>query len=1247
MTAPILHDILARTLELRQTLQDLGQQYAQARSEAESIARRWREDHQQERKQQLARLHQQQESLQAEQGQAREQLEARYEQQLQALTASYRQQRQEQWGRGTVSDDPQTEEQLGAQATAKATTRYNAFRRSCDELDKRLQALEQRLSPLTQPITATAISLPRKLDPEGHAEDLQDLTEDLARRLSPLCSLGTRLRHAVITHIVVQGFLLAIAAAVAWQVWSSQQEPMAPLIVGVVWLVLALIVLAVRETAAAQRRKALGMLLGECGALRQALRALRKRGSTMLDPQKELAMALEALDRHQTKRQQAAEEAAAKEEQQRLQARREREQRQEALLREREQARQALVQEQAQAAESIQHSIRDLEQALEGTGSCPELDALLEPQRRIEHETMAHRDTALREMQELCARASSAPMIDPNKLADPPGEMPEMLPMGSCDSDSTQLLRQEGWLHTPEQSQALQLPLALPWGQAPALLIRGSNAQARPLLHAAMLQVMASLPAGMVRFTLCDPQHLGESFAPFLALCDQHSQLIGPKVWTSSGEIDQRLQDLSEHGEKVIQKYLRDRHHSLDDYNRHAGDLAEPYHVLIISDIPRSCSAAALERLHNIVHFGPRCGISVWLHCPGELPTGLSAEALRSNGLIVDMRGDVPIIDHPAVADWQWHAPNYPAADVLRHAVTTIAAWQQQLSDRAIPLEHCFPAAGKEWGEDSRTGLRIAIGRSGAEAFQYLELGRGTAQHVLIGGRTGSGKSTLLHALIVSGALYYAPSQLHLYLVDFKKGVEFKAYARHSLPHAQVVAVESDREYGLSVLRTLDEELDRRGQLFRGHDVQDLAGFRVTCPDQEMPRIALVIDEFHEFFVEDDAIARDAAVLLERFVRQGRAFGMHIILGSQSISGSMSLARSAIGQIGVRIALQCNEADSQLILSEDNPAARLLDRPGEAIYNGSAGQAAANSPFQVFWLDDAVREQTLKRLRALAPDAPPPWSFEGNVPALLTHNHTLQQHLAQPASAQQGQLRGWLGEPNAIKGPCELFLQQRSGANCLVVGQHRPGVYGALAGLLASLAAQHPQITIHCVDGERGDERGIARLQQLASSLGLDMRMVSPGDSAALISTCAEGLSSDSPARQDHLIILLGLNRLRALRQEDAFAFNAEPDTPGQHLGTCLEHGPEHGTHIIAWCESAQQVGQCLNRSTLRWFNHRLLFQMNAGDSTDLIDDSSASRLGLHHALLCDLDSMAREKFRPYAALDDGQLAELAAWRQQ
>src|SRR5260221_6291908 len=154
--------------------------------------------------------------------------------------------------------------------------------------------------------------------------------------------------------------------------------------------------------------------------------------------------------------------------------------------------------------------------------------------------------------------------------------------------------------------------------------------------------------------------------------------------------------------------------------------------------------------------------------------------------------------------------------------------------------------------------MQCSICSMGDTRSQMLRLGKGVAQHALIAGKTGSGKSTLLQVLVTNLALWYHPDEVEFYLVDFKTGVEFKTYATHQLPHARAIAVESDREFGLSVLQRLDAELSRRGEIFRKLGVQDLTAYRQTSPGIVMPRTLLIIDEFQEFFSEDDKLAQDA-----------------------------------------------------------------------------------------------------------------------------------------------------------------------------------------------------------------------------------------------------------------------------------------------------------------------------------------------------------------------------------------------------
>ena len=74
------------------------------------------------------------------------------------------------------------------------------------------------------------------------------------------------------------------------------------------------------------------------------------------------------------------------------------------------------------------------------------------------------------------------------------------------------------------------------------------------------------------------------------------------------------------------------------------------------------------------------------------------------------------------------------------------------------------------------------------------------------------------------------------------------------------MAIESDRQFGLSVLERVDAELRRRGDLFRKLGVQDLPGYKRAGGTEAVPRSLLMIDEFQEFFTEEDRISQGAAV---------------------------------------------------------------------------------------------------------------------------------------------------------------------------------------------------------------------------------------------------------------------------------------------------------------------------------------------------------------------------------------------------
>jgi DNA segregation ATPase FtsK/SpoIIIE, S-DNA-T family len=947
----------------------------------------------------------------------------------------------------------------------------------------------------------------------------------------------------------------------------------------------------------------------------------------------------------------------------------------------------------------------------------------------------------LSQMSKVAAREMRACEIsspDWGRLADDnwtlPADIPATIRFGRFDCDLVQLpdgLPRYDWLPSwdgsairpARTSGKIELPATLGFPQRASLLLEGRDGGrqvAIDSLRTIMLRLLTSLPAGKVRFTVIDPVGLGEPFSAFMHLADVDELMIGSRIWTEPAHVEKRLAELSEHMENVFQAYLRNEFASIDEYNQHAGEVAEPYHILVVANFPVNFSEEAARRLTNIAASGPRCGVYTLISVDTQ-------QALPHNFDLADLEG--------AATTLKWKNGRFtsvePHLDQLPLTLDSPpepkdfsrivrAAGRQSINARRVevPFERIAPRNGDLWGLSSRSGIDVPLGRAGATKLQSLSLGRGTSQHVLVAGKTGSGKSTFLHALVTNLSLYYAPDQVEFYLIDFKKGVEFKTYAVHELPHARVIGIESDREFGVAALERLDAVLKERGELFRSLGVQDLASYREKrgqdsfrpqevheqterhagemSPDPfSLPRILLVIDEFQEFFTEDDALSQTAALLLDRLVRQGRAFGIHVLLGSQTLGGAYTLARSTLGQIAVRIALQCSDADAHLILSEENTAARLLTRPGEAIYNDANGLLEGNHPFQIAWLPDDQRERYLGELRQIARQRgvkySPPIVFEGNVASDVRKNDDVVRLIETFVERTQGfsEIPGfWLGEAVSLQAPTRTEFHRRAGNNLLIVGQDAETAHGLLAVAYLTLAAQcapgdipfgrdsealrrgalpaaHPrdfQKSLGCDDAllsEDSESRLNGRFYVLDGALRNDgqdsewtpligaaphaTQLAGQHNAGEVVAQIAGEVRRRSEASGDDdpplFLLISDLSRFRDLRNDaDDFGFrlnNGDEEKPpafGTLLAEVLRDGPAVGVHAIVWCDSYGNLSRWMSLQTQREFDRKVAFRMTGSDSSNLIDTPAAARLGVHRALLYHGESGAIEKFRPYAA---------------
>jgi hypothetical protein len=394
---------------------------------------------------------------------------------------------------------------------------------------------------------------------------------------------------------------------------------------------------------------------------------------------------------------------------------------------------------------------------------------------------------------------------------------------------------------------------------------------------------------------------------------------------------------------------------------------------------------------------------------------------------------------------------------------------------------------------------------------------------------------------------------------------------------------------------------------------------------------------------------------------------MHVILGSQTLGGSYSLPRATMGQMAVRIALQCNEADSSLILSEDNTAARLLTRPGEAIYNDANGMVAGNNPFQVVFLNDERRERYLGALRALADrrtDIPtlPRIVFDGNEAADPAGNPLLGELLREGTvgGRRPSAPLAWLGDAIAIKDPTAAIFRRQGGANLLVIGQREDLGVSLLAMAVVSLAVgndPHPGGALGraarfvVFEPAIAEEKPDTMLARLAPFLPHETEVVGRlGVADAIARLAAEvrrRLDEQVTDAESVFVVIRDLARFRELRRNESdFGFSMGGDakaTPAQELVTLLKDGPAVGVHVLIWCDSLTNLQRTFDRGTLKEFELRVLFQMSGSDSSQLVDSPVAVKLGPQRALFIHEETGTLEKFRPYAFPGDEWLAGLSA----
>ncbi len=321
---------------------------------------------------------------------------------------------------------------------------------------------------------------------------------------------------------------------------------------------------------------------------------------------------------------------------------------------------------------------------------------------------------------------------------------------------------------------------------------------------------------------------------------------------------------------------------------------------------------------------------------------------------------------------------------------------------------------------------------------------------LLVFGSSGSGKTTTLRTIAAALAWTHSPRDLNIYGLDFAgRGLQ----SLEALPQCGSIIPGEDEERVARLLNLLRRTIDTRSRLFADRRVASLADHHRQFPDDERPRIVVLLDSYAGFVETYDRVDVGALVdALPRLVADGRAAGVHFVITADRRAAVPAAVASLISE---RLILRMASEDDYLMLGLEAKAVKgAIVPPGRgfltdgrelhiATVSGTTDAAAEGAAIA----DLAARLDAAVPERAPRVDALPLQIAASEVPA----------DVAQPWTAT-------FAVDDLDLAPISVSLAD---SHFVVIGPYRSGRSTALDTIAASLRASTPRLTTHLLAPRR------------------------------------------------------------------------------------------------------------------------------------------------------------------------------------
>ena len=833
-----------------------------------------------------------------------------------------------------------------------------------------------------------------------------------------------------------------------------------------------------------------------------------------------------------------------------------------------------------------------------------------------------------------------------------------------------------------DQTGYVELPLTFDLKNSFNLFLNcpeAAKAEMTAFTHHVIWSFLSFMPVTKANICVFDAEQRGNSILPFLDFRKRCPETFDQKIYTNSDAMLERLQSLNAQIDQFIQEKLGNRYKDILDYNLNTPSRAEAVTLLVLYDFPSGMDGRSLDMLANILRNGNKCGIFTILCYNPEITYSRydsideRLERLQQHCVMVDRKnGRYCLLPYNLPVNLP-HGLSSTATDefIEDYARKSEQLKKQGLSFRDIISRNLF-------SRDSSESLRIPVGVGDGDAVVDLVIGEGSSHHGLIAGATGSGKSTLLHALIMSGMLHYGPDQLNLYLMDFKSGTEFKVYESVKLPHIKLLALDAMQEFGESILENLVSEMERRGALFKEAGQTSLRGY-IRASGLPLPRILVIMDEFQILFNDSSnrKVAMNCAELAKRIVTEGRAFGIHLLMATQStkVITDLSLSRGTIEQMRIRIGLKCGEDDARYLFSDEHNqrALAMMKGPiGTAVMNLDYTEQE-NIGFRAAFCDKDTMREYLETISNAFPDYPCTLQvFEGSRTVRLLDYFTrngIGLTRETPAVIHMGELI-------KVAPPFAIRVDRKRKHNLLICGSNEK-MASTISGNYMISALLNENASVYCIDGDQlvGDETALEFYNALLCAGDRFKVAYTRGDIIRFIGEIYDKYTQwkKQGGNQTVFVVIRNLQFLDIVKamlkgdiiDESEYADDIPAQEPeeasadpfaainsmfanrasggnlntGEKLLKLVGDGSGFGIHFVVTCLEYQTVRETMHygENVLSRFPERIVFSLGDSDAENLIENVAVA--GLRENTVYFTDSVKNLfQLKPYTAPSPAEL---------